>query len=146
VTELVPLLPELVPLFPETELPDPFDALEPLELPELLDVPPELAAATFELFESAGSCPVTRTTAISTQAARNSATAPATTRRRIARTRNARAFRIACPRACGELAPAPPGAAKTGSNEDMMLVSSLRGGLSATQRVSPTRSSRVRNG
>src|ERR1019366_6939357 len=47
----------------------------------------------------AGSCPETSTTAISSQMARNSETAPATTRRRIARVRVARACRIAVPRA-----------------------------------------------
>jgi hypothetical protein len=45
---------------------------------------------------SAGSCPETRTSAITSQTAMNSATAPATNRRRSIRVRSARACRIAC--------------------------------------------------
>jgi hypothetical protein len=58
-------------------------------------------AAAVELLRaaSAGSWPETSTTAISSQAARNSATAPLRTRRRILRMRAARASRIAWPRA-----------------------------------------------
>jgi hypothetical protein len=44
----------------------------------------------------AGSCPETRTSAITSQTAMNSATAPATNRRRSIRVRSARACRIAC--------------------------------------------------
>jgi hypothetical protein len=48
---------------------------------------------------SAGSCPETRTTAIISHAATNSATAPEITRRRILRARAARSPRSAWPRA-----------------------------------------------
>jgi hypothetical protein len=59
-----------------------------------------VVAAAVELVRaaSAGSWPETSTTAISSQAARNSATAPLTARRRILRMRAARASRIAWPR------------------------------------------------
>jgi hypothetical protein len=71
-------------------------ALEPpLELDEL--VFEVLALAVFRAAR-AGSCPLTSTTAISNQVATNSARPPPTTRRRIVRTRNARALRIAAPR------------------------------------------------
>jgi hypothetical protein len=52
-----------------------------------------------ERLASAGSCPDTSTTAISSQAATNSATAPPTMRRRIMLARLRRALRIAWPRA-----------------------------------------------
>jgi hypothetical protein len=64
----------------------------------VLVVPLETEATVEVLRASAGSWPETRTTAINSQAARNRATAPATTRRRIMRTRAARAARIACAR------------------------------------------------
>jgi hypothetical protein len=52
-----------------------------------------------ECFASAGSCPDTSTTAISSHAATNSATAPLTIRRRIMLARLSRALRIWWPRA-----------------------------------------------
>jgi hypothetical protein len=78
----------------------------PLELDELaFDVP---ALAVFRAAR-AGSCPLTSTTAISNQVATNSAQAPPTTRRRIVRTRNARALRIAAPRSrAASRATSPP--------------------------------------
>jgi hypothetical protein len=57
------------------------------------DVVPE------DLLASAGSWPETSTIVISSQAATNSATEPATIRRRMLRARATRAFRSACPRA-----------------------------------------------
>jgi hypothetical protein len=65
-----PPLPEMLPL-PEL--------LPPLELLPLLD-PVEATLATAAVLESAGSRPVTSTSAMNIQAATNSDTAPATTR------------------------------------------------------------------
>jgi hypothetical protein len=113
-------LPELLPLEEPEEPSVALDELlvEPEELPLLVPepsvepedvVPVEPVVAPVEpvvvaveaaatLRASAGSCPVTSTIAISSQDARNSPTAPPTTRRRIIRTRAARACRISCPR------------------------------------------------
>jgi hypothetical protein len=104
--ELVPA-PELV-LLPELDIAVPESLLlaEPLVIASALDVLPPLVellvagllpavdAAATVLRASAGSCPVTSTAAISIQAARNNATAPPTTRRRISLTRAARAALI----------------------------------------------------
>jgi hypothetical protein len=81
-----------------------FAAVPVLPLVAVVTVPllvpsPEATATVDVLRASAGSCPETSTTAINSQAARNSATAPATTRRRIVRIRPARAARRASPRA-----------------------------------------------
>ena len=71
-------------------------ALAELEV-AVVGVEPELDAVVVDLrAASAGSCPDTSTTAISSHAARNSATAPATTRRRIACARRARDALMAC--------------------------------------------------
>jgi len=78
--------------------------------PELLVPDPELVVVVAgveddvtvlaeELLASAGSCPDASTTAISSHAATNNATAPPTMRRRIMLARRSRALRIAWPRA-----------------------------------------------
>jgi hypothetical protein len=87
-----PLDPEdpVEPLAVEAEAPlDPVDPADPLAAVAVVD-------AFFAA--SAGSCPETRTMAIVSHAAMNNATAPATTLRRIARTRAKRACRSARPR------------------------------------------------
>jgi hypothetical protein len=73
-----------------------------LEAPDVVVLTPavlEVAEATVLRLASAGSCPLTRVTAISSHAAMNSATVPATTRLRIMRTRARRAWRIDSPSA-----------------------------------------------
>jgi hypothetical protein len=60
-------------------------------------VPVDVAAEAF--LARAGSCPEASTSVISSQAATNSATDPATIRRRIERARATRALLSACPRA-----------------------------------------------
>jgi hypothetical protein len=106
VTELVP---ELEPVEPVLVLVAP--VLEPVALFVLVPVlePVLEAVPVFELvvwavvvwLASAGSWPVTSISVIRSQVATNSATAPAITRWRIARTRAARAARM--PAACAEV-------------------------------------------
>jgi hypothetical protein len=125
VVTLLELVPEELPEVPLELVPD--VPLEPVPAPELvvllgllvvvvvgllvvvvLDVVNEplpddvvglvLVLAVEVRAASAGSWPDTSTTAISSHAARNSATDPLTTRRRILRIRAARASLIACPR------------------------------------------------
>jgi hypothetical protein len=104
----------VVPLDPAPLLVDPVLLLVDPELllvdPELLLVDPELLAAVVPALEATvaavdfdrpGSCPLTSTTVISSQAATNSASEPAMIRRRIERTRPRRACLIACARARG---------------------------------------------
>jgi hypothetical protein len=99
-----------------TELTEPPDDV-PLDVPVevSLDVPVEVPldvagvdatvvaedeeVADEAFLASAGSCPDTSTIAISSQAATNNATDPATIRRRMLRARAARAFLSASPRA-----------------------------------------------
>jgi hypothetical protein len=94
---------------------DPLDPVDPPELVDPLDPEPVVVAVWSEAtvvpddavevwLASAGSWPETRTIAIISQAATNSATAPEITRRRIVRTRAARALRSACPRARASVA------------------------------------------
>jgi hypothetical protein len=108
----LPLLPE--PLLPPEvvvpELPLLVEPLVPLEVlvvgcvvvvVVVVVVDPELAATAAVddvCAASAGSWPEMRTRAIISHAATNTATAPEITRRRILRTRAARASRAACPR------------------------------------------------
>jgi hypothetical protein len=92
-----------------TELPDDVPLDVPLDVSldvvgvdaavvvEVAVVADEDVAADF--LARAGSCPETSTIAISSQAATNSATDPATIRRRMVRTRASRALLSACPRA-----------------------------------------------
>jgi hypothetical protein len=115
VTLLEPMPDELLPEFPLElvplpELVVPLGSLAVGLLVAVVDEPlPEDAAGlalvlvvdpAVELVRaaSAGSWPETSTTAISSHTARNSATAPLSTRRRIMRIRAARASLIACPR------------------------------------------------
>ncbi|HEV3388015.1 MAG TPA: hypothetical protein VG057_03335 [Solirubrobacteraceae bacterium] len=107
-TDPLPELPDAAELEfePEFEL-----ELESDELPDVVLVPdPELVVVVDgveddvtvladDFLASAGSCPDTSTTAISSHAATNSATDPLTMRRRIVLARLSRAFRIAWPRA-----------------------------------------------
>jgi hypothetical protein len=95
-------LPDVVPaaLDPEPLLVEPELLLVDPEL--LLVVVPELEATVDAVdLDSAGSCPVTITMVISSQVATNSASEPATMRRRIIRTRPRRACLSACARARG---------------------------------------------
>jgi hypothetical protein len=104
VTLLTVPLPEL-PL--ELELSEPLDwelelDVDPVSDPELVVVAGDELDATVaadELLASAGSCPDTSTIVISSHDATNSATDPATIRRRIMRARASRAPLIAWPRA-----------------------------------------------
>lgn len=103
-TDPLPELPDAAELEfePEFEL-----ELESDELPDVVLVPdPELVVVVDgveddvtvladDFLASAGSCPDTSTTAISSHAATNSATDPLTMRRRIVLARLSRAFRIA---------------------------------------------------
>jgi hypothetical protein len=113
VTLLTDPLPEL-PDAAELEFEPEFEfevELESDELPDVVLVPdPELvvvvdgveedtAVLADDFLASAGSCPDTSTTAISSHVATNTATAPPTMRRRIVLARLSRAFRIAWPRA-----------------------------------------------
>jgi hypothetical protein len=110
---VVPLLLEPVPLSLEL-VPSSLEVVPSLEPdPELEPVPePELAALALEVVAAAlraraGSWPVASTTAISNHAATNSATDPLMIRRRIERTRLARAALIAFARACLALGEPP---------------------------------------
>jgi hypothetical protein len=91
-------------LAPELEVLVVFDGLALVVvvagLEELVVVAGLVAEAVVERWRArTGSCPVTRITVMSSQVATNSARAPATTRRRIMRTRAARARLTAAPRA-----------------------------------------------
>jgi hypothetical protein len=85
---------------------DPLDWTVDVVAPELLvvtgfdaTVVAEEEEVAADFLARAGSCPETSTTAISNQAATNSATDPATIRRRMLRARATRALLSACPRA-----------------------------------------------
>ena len=105
-TDPLPELPEAAEL--EFELEPEFE-LESDELPDVVLVPElvvvvdgvedDVTVLADDFLASAGSCPDTSTTAISSHAARNSATDPLTMRRRIVLARLSRALRIAWPRA-----------------------------------------------
>jgi hypothetical protein len=95
---VVPVLPLVVPVLPAVELPDVLVVaveLPPEPLPELEEVVVTAVVLAVALRAArAGSCPVTSTTAIRSQAATNRASAPEITRRRIIRARARRAWRI----------------------------------------------------
>jgi hypothetical protein len=103
------LLCELVPDDPLVALPLTLEPVLPLE-PVVAVVPlldgVEATVAADDLLAKAGSCPETSTTEINSQAATNSATAPAMTRRRIVRARPIRALLSALPRASASAAAA----------------------------------------
>jgi hypothetical protein len=75
----------------------PLDEVATLE--EVAGVALDAIVVAVERLASAGSWPETSTSVIISQAATNSASDPAMTRRRIDRARAARALRSACPRA-----------------------------------------------
>ena len=92
--------PELLVPDPELVVPDPELLVPDPELVVVVDgVEDDATVLADERFASAGSCPDTSTTAISSHAATNSATAPLTMRRRIMLARLSRALRIAWARA-----------------------------------------------
>jgi hypothetical protein len=73
-------------------------SLDEVEL-DVVGVDATVVADDEDFLARAGSCPDTSTIAISNQAATNSATDPATIRRRMVRARATRALLSACPRA-----------------------------------------------
>ena len=93
---LDPVVEDVLPLF--------WELVEP-EVPEVLLVGLEATVVAGDdllpddFLASAGSCPETSTSVISSQAATNSASEPAMIRRRMVRTRAIRALLSACPRA-----------------------------------------------
>jgi hypothetical protein len=91
------VVPEELPVLAELESPLPDELALPLPEELVLPLPEAVVVAWADLVcrARAGSCPVTKTTVISSQVATNSASAPATTRRRIMRTRAILAERIA---------------------------------------------------
>jgi hypothetical protein len=94
----VPLLEFPLELELELALVEPVDCeLESDDVPVLGELDATVVADDF--LASAGSCPDTSTTVISSQVATNSATAPPMMRRRSIRARARRASRIARPRA-----------------------------------------------
>jgi hypothetical protein len=89
---------DVVPEVPVVELDPLLGLLVVVVVAVVVVLLPDAVATIAVLRARAGSCPLTSTIAISNQLARNIATAPATTRRRIWRTRLARRCRISCPR------------------------------------------------